>query len=343
MGMKSNVFNILLFFFFATFIMACSGSNEMEEVITGNGIIYGRIVDEDTTDPIQGASITIYPGGKTTVTGNNGQYEFTALTDGSYIIQISKKGYLSKAEFTSASVANLNTQVDVTLSKGEACLNIMLGELDFGDNSSSKAFIISNNGNKSIAWSLYSDYHKFLSFDKTSGNLQPNENIAINVSILRMGTSAEVKFFPIYIYAEGEELGAIATVNRIKGGLSNSLLIGTWTLINQEFWQENANDITYNTINTENVGYFTINNNFTFERYEKMYVNNGLEKLDNMLNYYYENGEFSYDQANGMIQLGEYGDIYQINNLTKDYLELETPQFQNQKEGVIVLYKRCKK
>lgn len=323
-------------------LVACSKDDDSAEEVRGNGVIYGKIIDEDNNDPIQGVSVTIYPGGKTTITGANGQYEFTGLSNGGYIVQVSKKGYLSKVESLSVTSSDISNQADAALRAGNSCLNIMLGELDFGDNNSSKAFVISNVGNKAISWHLYSDYHSFLSFDMTEGTLDPSESVAVNVNLLRMGTSAELNSFPIYIYAEGEEMGAIATVNRHKGGLFDSLLVGTWTMQEHQFWQTDMNDFTYNRIVSENGGFITINNDFSFERYERQFINNGIDNVDNMFSYNFESGEYSYDEANAVVQFGEYGNIYRINKLTQEYLELETPQFKNQKEGELIIYKRWK-
>lgn len=326
-----------------TLLAACSNDSELDVREQGNGIVFGRIVDENTNNPIQGSSVTIYPGGRTMVTGNNGQYEFVGLSNGCYIVQISKKGYLSQVETVSIDPSNISIQSDVTLCEGDACLSVMLGELDFGDNHSSKTFVVSNKGNKTITWNLYSDYHSFLSFDITEGMLAPNECVAVNVNILRMGTSAELNSFPIYIYAEGEELGAIATVNRTKDGTFNSLLIGTWSLEEKEFWQYDANDYTYNVYNSANAVYITFNEDFSYTSYERQFINNGIENVDNMFSYKYNEKQFSYDQANNMIQIGEYGQIYKINNLTNEYLELETPQFREQEGGERLLFKRWKK
>lgn len=59
------------------------------------GNIYGVVVNSNTSEPIQGARITLTPTGKSTVTGNDGSYEFVDLEAGSYKITVQANGYTS--------------------------------------------------------------------------------------------------------------------------------------------------------------------------------------------------------------------------------------------------------
>lgn len=342
--MKTKLFIKYIFTCVAAGLMlvACSDdSDEQQDNVRGVGVVYGRITDDASNEPVQGANVTIYPGGKTVVTGQDGHYEFTGLTTGGYIVQLSKNGYLSQVEAPVVTTTDVNVQADASLHSGESCLDILLGELDFGNNSSAKTFVISNKGNKTIHWNLYSDYHSFLYFDKTEGALGPTESVAVNVNLIRSGTSAELNSFPIYIQADGEELGAIATINRYAGGKLNSLLVGTWALEEQSFWQKDIDDITYNKYPLTNSGFMVFHDDYTYEDYERQFIySQNVENADNMFNYEYETGNYSYDQANGVLQLGEYGRVFHILNLNKEYLELEQIVMQGQKEATILLLKR---
>ena len=59
------------------------------------GNIYGVVVNSNTSEPIQGARVTLTPTGKSTVTGNDGSYEFVDLEAGQYKVTIQANGYTS--------------------------------------------------------------------------------------------------------------------------------------------------------------------------------------------------------------------------------------------------------
>lgn len=56
----------------------------------------GVVTDAATRQPVPYARITLIPGGKTATTGRNGMYAFNDLPQGTYSIQIIKKGYYTK-------------------------------------------------------------------------------------------------------------------------------------------------------------------------------------------------------------------------------------------------------
>ena len=59
------------------------------------GNIYGVVVNSNTSEPIQGARVTLTPTGKSTVTGNDGSYEFVDLEAGQYKVTVQANGYTS--------------------------------------------------------------------------------------------------------------------------------------------------------------------------------------------------------------------------------------------------------
>lgn len=59
------------------------------------GNIYGVVINSNTSEPIQGARVTLTPTGKSTVTGNDGSYEFVDLEAGSYKVTVQADGYTS--------------------------------------------------------------------------------------------------------------------------------------------------------------------------------------------------------------------------------------------------------
>ena len=79
------------------------------------GNIYGVVVNSNTSEPIQGARVTLTPTGKSTVTGNDGSYEFVDLEAGSYKVTVQADGYSSTVKNVTV-VAGERAIGDVSLS-----------------------------------------------------------------------------------------------------------------------------------------------------------------------------------------------------------------------------------
>lgn len=80
--------------------------------------IYGVVSDFETGDPIGAASIVLSPGGKTTVSGSDGRYEFKNVEAIQYTVTVQKAGYNTNRKTVSA-IASESVQVDVPLTKIE--------------------------------------------------------------------------------------------------------------------------------------------------------------------------------------------------------------------------------
>ena len=68
----------------------------IEPVITTQSTtISGTVIDLDTGDPIQQATVTLSPSGRNTYTGYDGHFEFLDLDARQYTITVQKTGYLT--------------------------------------------------------------------------------------------------------------------------------------------------------------------------------------------------------------------------------------------------------
>ncbi|MCL2649467.1 MAG: carboxypeptidase-like regulatory domain-containing protein [Candidatus Azobacteroides sp.] len=76
--------------------------------------LYGIVSDNDTGDPIGAAAVVLSPGGKTTVSGSDGRYEFKNLDAQQYTITVQKSGYQSNRKTVTA-VAGEPVQADIPL------------------------------------------------------------------------------------------------------------------------------------------------------------------------------------------------------------------------------------
>ena len=57
------------------------------------GGISGEVVDLDTGDPVQQATVTLSPSGMNTYTGSDGSFEFIDLDERQYTVTVQKTGY----------------------------------------------------------------------------------------------------------------------------------------------------------------------------------------------------------------------------------------------------------
>lgn len=319
--------------FISGFLFSCSTDDIEPEI--GQGRIYGCVIDASTNEPVAGVLITLYPGGDTFISGSDGTYEFANILAGGYILQVSKENYYSNVNSITVGESG-NTSLDVHIHKGIPCLDVLMGELNFGDISSSKVFIISNIGNDDITWNLYSDYLDMLSIDQTTGVLAPGENTAVNVSLKR-GLNMDNSSFPIYVRSGNDELGVIATINRASGGLQNSLLLGDWTMVESEAWSESNNCFIINQFSKGQV-VVRFRTDFVME----WFIHQIIPWRDEVFHYNYEFDRYFYDPANNVVSLsGAYRTaIYQILYLDSERLELETIDLKDSKERTRDCYVR---
>lgn len=80
--------------------------------------IAGTVIELDSGDPVQSATVTLSPSGKNTYTGYDGSFEFLDLNDTQYTITVQKTGYKSNRK-TVTTEAGGTINVSITLEKKE--------------------------------------------------------------------------------------------------------------------------------------------------------------------------------------------------------------------------------
>jgi hypothetical protein len=80
--------------------------------------IHGIVSDHETGDPIGAASIVLSPGGKATMSGADGRYEFTDLEVTQYTITVQKAGYHTNRKTVTA-IAGESVPADIPMTKIE--------------------------------------------------------------------------------------------------------------------------------------------------------------------------------------------------------------------------------
>ncbi len=174
---------ICLFFSIALlcgFYQSCQPNVELP------GGIYGTVLDKESGEPIRNAEITLNPGGKTTVVGSNGTYEFVNLEAGMYTVNVQADGYDHNSK-TANVVNGESTACDFHLTKTiiNQDLEITPTSLNFGTTQNQLSVTITNRGTEETAWSLDLGACKWLSANPVSGRIGAGKTQAIIFSVDR--------------------------------------------------------------------------------------------------------------------------------------------------------------
>lgn len=148
------------------------------------GNIYGVVLDNGTSEPIQGARVTLTPTGKSTVTGNDGSYEFVDLEAGQYKVTVQANGYSSTLKNVTV-VAGEKAIGDVSLSAKPQ--NTKLGVdkdiVNFTKEISSNTINIQNLGNAGdIDWEI-TDIPSWLDVSPVKGSTGVGKSSAVTLKL----------------------------------------------------------------------------------------------------------------------------------------------------------------
>ena len=181
-----------LYFFFGI-LLICGIYQACVPDVELPGSIYGVVADKATGEPIKSAGVELSPGGLKTITGSEGQFEFTELDPGKYTLLITKTGYLDGVSSTIEVKAGQQAKGDVQLEQIPPALKVVdennadLLELHFGDAEAdiARSFNIYNDGAEKLSWEIVKTAVWIDSISKTSGDVSPNGKQPIVVTIDR--------------------------------------------------------------------------------------------------------------------------------------------------------------
>lgn len=148
------------------------------------GNLYGIISDAENNQPIQGAEVTLSPGGKTVITGNDGRYEFNALEAGQYTLSVTKIKYQANIKYTTINPGG-TTKADIALQVGKGNLYIDSKELSFGVDLTQKAFTIHNKGVNTLNWQITTEAEWISEINPSLGFIEANSSSSIMLKIDR--------------------------------------------------------------------------------------------------------------------------------------------------------------
>lgn len=219
MKTKKRFSHTILFPALAALVLLFQSCTKDEVETTGT--IYGIVNNADSSEPIQGASVSLNPGGKSTTTGSDGRYEFNNMDPGQYTIQIQKPGFQTNTKRINV-VAGEVASGDLLLSRGDAKIKLSATSLNFGKENNSLTFNIINVGTSgAINWTI-TGAEEWFSVSPTSGTTNKDKASAIVVTLsrdkLKVDASAN-----LIVQSDGESLAiAIHAEAGLGGGGSGS-------------------------------------------------------------------------------------------------------------------------
>jgi hypothetical protein len=182
-----------IFYLAAAAILLCSCGDDDEKDEKAPGSIYGVITDKATGEPIRAAGVGLTTLGLTTVTGSEGQYEFTDLKADTYTLQATKTGYTDLLNYKITVAAGKIAKGDVQLEKLPASLRVVndskqdISELDFGSAESDVArlFNIFNDGPETLEWEVTKTAAWISAVSRMSGTLVSGATQAVTITVDR--------------------------------------------------------------------------------------------------------------------------------------------------------------
>jgi uncharacterized protein (TIGR02145 family) len=162
----------------------CLWSCKTEENLYG--VIHGTVTDDETTQPLANASIVVNNETDTLSTASDGTYLIEDLKAGEYEIQALKTGYMRKS--INASVVPEKT-VEVNFTLNEA-INISDSYLDFGVESTTKYFTVSNTGKSAMKYTVVTN-QSWIEINAASGELT-DETDTVKVTIRKPDSSQNI-------------------------------------------------------------------------------------------------------------------------------------------------------
>ena len=162
------------------------------------GRIYGTVVDKATGEPIKSAGVELSPSGLKTVTGSEGQFEFTELDPGKYTLIITKTGYMDGVSHTIEVKPGQQAKGDVQIEKLPPALKVVddnrqeISTLDFGsaEDDVARSFSLFNDGTESLEWQITTTAEWIKSVSKKEGVLSAGATQSLIVTIDRVKLSS---------------------------------------------------------------------------------------------------------------------------------------------------------
>ena len=179
-------------------ILLLSACSESEADLLGS--VRGRIVSMLNEEPQQGVSVTLTPGGKSTITGSDGYFEFVELTPGQYSLQAQKADFKTNYKQITV-VAGQVALGDLSLEPLQTVSSVEITPLsiDFGSTLTESLISIRNTGSSgSIEWTISGVTVDWLQIAPQSGQTGQGMTSSVRVLVDRVSLkSAATTYFTV--------------------------------------------------------------------------------------------------------------------------------------------------
>lgn len=204
----------------AILLGSCSNDVEMSY-----GTIFGVVSDSETGEPVRNASVILSPGNLTTTTGNDGNYQFDKINEGTYKLQVSSYGYKTISRQISV-MGNSQSMCDILLVPAQELSGIILSttKLNFDTTYSELVFNITNVGSSgTVAWSVGDISVGWLTVMPISGEVGMGQSVSVKVLVDRSKlTASESTFITIYAASGSQSIEVLVAKDNLSGGNTNN-------------------------------------------------------------------------------------------------------------------------
>lgn len=146
--------------------------------------ITGSVNDKTTGEPVSAVSVTLSPGGKSTVTGSDGVFEFVNINPDNYTITISKDGYApATKECTVGNGQSIETHMLIERIPAEITSD--KSSLDFGEDLSTLSFKLVNRSYQDLRYTVETGDCRWLSVDPQNDVLAYGKTATVLVKVDR--------------------------------------------------------------------------------------------------------------------------------------------------------------
>lgn len=127
-----------------------------QPVVEMFGGVSGVVKDSQTGSVLSGVKVTLSPGGLSQLTGNDGTFSFEELDPSEYTVSFVKDGYMDESQKVSVK-AGMISSVQVSMTPVQPVIKVTPELLDFGSETTTLAFDITNVGKGTLSWDIAED------------------------------------------------------------------------------------------------------------------------------------------------------------------------------------------
>lgn len=218
-------------FLFSVILVELMTGCAKDEASTFGGIS-GVVKDKITAEALAGVRVSIMPGGNSSVTGEDGNFQFKDLDAADYTVSFMKEGYVSDSKKVTVS-PGMNRDASVTLEPIVPVLTVTPSKLEFGNELTTLALDITNTGKGTLQWSIAEEISWLTCQPDKGSTINESSSVVVSVSrsemergnyngMLVISSNGGSQEIPVSMSVESVNLNVTPTEVNF-GSLTNSL------------------------------------------------------------------------------------------------------------------------